>query len=173
MNEEVLYTPEELASKLKLSKYTIYEMIKRGDIEAHRIGRSIRVSQSQLNLYMMATGKAENIYDAEIISEGNSKFALINGVRIYVSTELEGYVKISIRPEDIILSSAQFISSAKNIHKGKVSDLICNDKSAKVVLDIGIPLCVLITKQSLIDMNIKKDDEFYATFKTMSVNVIK
>ncbi len=43
MHEEILYTPEELASKLKLSKYTVYEMIKRGDIQAHHIGRSIRI----------------------------------------------------------------------------------------------------------------------------------
>ena len=29
MRDEILYTPEEIAQKLKLSKYTIYEMIKR------------------------------------------------------------------------------------------------------------------------------------------------
>jgi len=173
MEEDILYTPEELASKLKLSKYTIYEMIKRGDIEAHRIGRSIRVSQSQLDLYMKGTGKIENIYDAEIICEGNAKFALTNGIRIRVSSDFEGSVKIAIRPEDIILSRDQFISSAKNIHQGIVSDIICDEKSAKIVLNIGISIGVLITKQSLVDMNIKKGDEFYATFKTMSVNVVK
>ena len=47
MNEE-LFTPEEVAAKLKLSKYTIYEMIKRGDLEAHRIGRGLRISAKQL-----------------------------------------------------------------------------------------------------------------------------
>ena len=41
MRDEILYTPEEIAQKLKLSKYTIYEMIKRGEISAHRIGRSL------------------------------------------------------------------------------------------------------------------------------------
>lgn len=171
MDREILYTPEELASKLKLSKYTIYEMIKRGDIQAHRIGRSIRVSQSQLNIYMMGTKKTENIYHAEIIYEKDSKFALINGVKIHVCSDIEGSVKISIRPEDIILSCDQFVSSAKNIHKGIVSEVINGEKSAKVILDIGIPLAILITKKSLMDMDIKKGDEFYATFKTMSVNV--
>ena len=39
MRDEILYTPEEIAQKLKLSKYTIYEMIKRGEISAHRIGK--------------------------------------------------------------------------------------------------------------------------------------
>lgn len=173
MREEILYTPEEVAKKLKLSKYTIYEMIKRGDIKAHHIGRSIRVSQSQLELYIIGTGKAVNVYDAEIISEGDSKYALINGVRICVSTELEGRVKISIRPEDIILSSGTFVSSARNMHRGIVTNVIFDDSSVKVFLDIGILLIILITKQSMLDMNIKQGDELYAIFKTMAVKVIK
>ncbi|WP_428830903.1 helix-turn-helix domain-containing protein [Dehalobacterium formicoaceticum] len=173
MSEEILYTPEEVAKKLKLSKYTIYEMIKRGDLKAHHIGRSIRVSQYQLELYLMGTGKAENVFDAEIISEGDAKFALANGVKISVSTELEGRVKVSIAPEDIILSGGTFISSARNMLKGVVTDLKIGDRSVQVLLDIGIPLVVLITRQSLQDMNIQKGNELYAVFKTMAVKVIK
>ena len=45
---EEFFTPEEVAGKLKLSKYTIYEMIKRGDLEAHRVGRGLRISETQL-----------------------------------------------------------------------------------------------------------------------------
>lgn len=173
MQEEILYTPEELASKLKLSKYTVYEMIKRGDIQAHHIGRSIRISESQLELYFMSTRKAENVYDAEIVFEGNNQAAIINGVKIWVATEIEGKAKVSVRPEDIILSTAPIVSSARNIMKGKVTEINIAGKSAKVLLDTGIPMTVLITKQSLIDMDIKVGDELYAIFKTMAVKVIK
>lgn len=173
MHEEILYTPEELASKLKLSKYTVYEMIKRGDIQAHHIGRSIRISESQLELYFMSIRKAENVYDTEIVLEGNNQFALVNGVKIWVSTDVEGKAKVSVRPEDIILSTSPIVSSARNVMKGKVTDTLVSDKSAKVLLDIGIPMTVLITKQSLLDMDIKKGDELYAIFKTMTVKVIK
>ncbi len=173
MPNETLYTPEELASILKLSKYTVYEMIKRGDIPAHHIGRSIRVSESQLELYFMSTKKAENVYDAEIISEGNEKFALTNGVKLCVSTDLAGKVKVAVRPEDIILSTGPLVSSARNVMRGRVTDIILNSESVKVLLDVGIPMMVLITKQSLKDMNIKKDDVLYAVFKTMAVKVMK
>lgn len=173
MHEEILYTPEELASKLKLSKYTVYEMIKRGDIQAHHIGRSIRISESQLELYFMSIRKTENVYDAEIVPEGNDKFAVTNGVKICVSTDLEGKVKVSVRPEDVILSTGPLVSSARNVMKGTVADIISDDKSAKVLLDVGIPMTVLITKRSLLDMDIKKGDELYAIFKTMAVRVIK
>lgn len=173
MQEEILYTPEELANKLKLSKYTIYEMIKRGDISAHHIGRSIRVSQTQLDLYLMNTGKAENVFEGKIISEGDLKFALTNGVKICVSTELEGNIKIAVRSEDIIISKEAFKSSARNIHKGIVEAIEIGDKVVKVLLNIGIPLRILITQVSMIDLDIKIGDEFYAIFKAMSVVVLK
>ncbi|MCR6545208.1 TOBE domain-containing protein [Dehalobacterium formicoaceticum] len=57
--------------------------------------------------------------------------------------------------------------------KGVVTDLKIGDRSVQVLLDIGIPLVVLITRQSLQDMNIQKGNELYAVFKTMAVKVIK
>lgn len=173
MQEEILYTPEELAKKLKLSKYTVYEMIKRGDIQAHHIGRSIRVSESQLELYFMSIKKSENVYDAEIVREGSDQFAVINEVKIFVSTDLEGKAKVSVRPEDVILSTGPLVSSARNVLKGTVTGITSDEKSAKISLDIGIPMTVLITNRSLRDMDIKIGDELYAIFKTMAVKVIK
>jgi molybdate/tungstate transport system ATP-binding protein len=173
MIEELLYTPEELAQKLKLSKYTIYEMIKRGDIQAHHIGRSIRVSQSQLELYFMHTGKVENIYDSLIIKESKNLFAVHNGVKISVNTELEGKVKVSVRPEDIILSTGTFVCSARNMFAGRVVDTMYDEQSAKILLDIGLPIIALITRQSMLDMDIKIGDTLYAIFKTMAVKVTK
>ena len=173
MREEILYTPEELAGKLKLSKYTVYEMIKRGDIQAHHIGRSIRISESQLELYFMSIRKTENVYDAEIETEGSDQFAAVGDVKICVSTDLEGKVKVSVRPEDIILSTGPLVSSARNLMKGKVTGILTDEKSAKVLLDVGIPMTVLITKRSLQEMNIKAGSELYAIFKTMAVKVIK
>lgn len=172
MSEEILYTPEELAQKLKLSKYTIYEMIKRGDIKAHHIGRSIRISESQLELYLLSTGKSENVFSCNIVKEGDLKYAIINNVKVNVSTDIEGEAKVSIRPEDIILSVDKFVSSARNMHLGKVEDIITDDKSCKVLLNVGFPLLALITKHSMIEMNIKIGIELYAIFKTMSVKVI-
>lgn len=173
MYEEILYTPEELAKKLKLSKYTVYEMIKRGDIQAHHIGRSIRVSESQLELYFMSIRKSENVYDGEILSQEGDTFVVINGVKICVSTDLEGKVKVSVRPEDVILSTSPIVSSARNMLKGKVTSVVSDDKSARVLLDVGIPMMVLITNRSLQEMEIKVGDELYAIFKTMAVKVIK
>lgn len=49
---EIAYTPEEVASILKISKFTVYEMIKRGDLSAYRIGRKYRITKDDLERYI-------------------------------------------------------------------------------------------------------------------------
>ncbi len=173
MIEDVLYKPEEIAQKLKLTKGTVYEMIKRGELEAHHIGRYIRISGTQFEDYLLKAKGYENIYEAEIKNEKDGKTALLGQVSIHVNTDLEGVVKVSIRPEDIILSKGTFISSARNMNKGVVTDIVKEGSSATVVVDIGIPLKALITAKSLEEMKIEKGTELYTVFKTMAVRVYK
>lgn len=47
-----LYTVDEIAEKLKLSKYTIYQRIKDGDLTAIRLGRCYRISEDDLQKYL-------------------------------------------------------------------------------------------------------------------------
>ena len=49
---KVTYTPEEVANLLKISKFTVYEMIKRGDLKAYRIGRKFRIESEDLEEYI-------------------------------------------------------------------------------------------------------------------------
>lgn len=51
MSDNISYTPEEVASILKISKYTVYELIKRGELPAYRIGRKVRVEETDLEIY--------------------------------------------------------------------------------------------------------------------------
>jgi molybdate/tungstate transport system ATP-binding protein len=173
MVDEVLYTPEEISKKLKITKNTVYEMIKRGDLDAHRLGKHLRISEAQYEAYLLKSKGSENNYQGTIISENNDKNVCIGNVMIHVHTDLTGEVRLYIRPEDIILSLESFTSSARNIFKGTVIDIIESADSAKVVLDIGLPLTALITKSSLEKMKIQQGSTLYAVFKTMSVTVYK
>lgn len=173
MDEYILYKPEEIAQKLKITKGTVYEFIKRGELEAHHIGRHIRISNIQFETYLLKSKGYENIYDAAVIHDNNETFAEIGSVKINVNTTLEGPVKISIRPENIILAKGTFVSSARNIYKGIVTDIINEENSSIVIVDIGIPIKALITVKSLNEMDIVKGTELYVVFKTMSVIVYK
>lgn len=52
MVDIVSYTPEEVAKILKITRFTVYEMIKRGDLPAYRIGRKVRVEAPDLEVYI-------------------------------------------------------------------------------------------------------------------------
>lgn len=51
MTNNTSYTPEEVAQILKISKYTVYELIKRGELGAYRVGRKVRVEETDIETY--------------------------------------------------------------------------------------------------------------------------
>ena len=52
MTETLSYTPEEVAKILKITRFTVYEMIKRGDLPAYHIGRKVRVEAPDLDSFI-------------------------------------------------------------------------------------------------------------------------
>ncbi|MCC3375627.1 helix-turn-helix transcriptional regulator [Cohnella sp. REN36] len=54
MSEEVSYTAEEIAKLLKISKLTVYDLIKRGELPAYRVGKQMRIDASDLERYKRA-----------------------------------------------------------------------------------------------------------------------
>ncbi|MCG9966604.1 helix-turn-helix transcriptional regulator [Pelotomaculum terephthalicicum JT] len=62
MREESSLTPEEVASILKIAKNTVYELIKRGDLAAYRIGRKYRVDIRDVETYKNQGKKMERPY---------------------------------------------------------------------------------------------------------------
>lgn len=57
-----LYTAQEVADRLKIKKTTVYELIKRGELESSKIGKQLRVSEEQLTQYLKAIPKAGRIF---------------------------------------------------------------------------------------------------------------
>lgn len=51
MKEETSLTPEEVAGILKIAKNTVYELVKRGDLKAYRVGRKIRIDLEDVEAY--------------------------------------------------------------------------------------------------------------------------
>ena len=172
---EEFYTPEEVAAILKLSKYTIYEMIKRGDLEAHRVGRGLRVSAAQLEQYLHQSKTDDNIFDAQLLQTDQGTYAKLlhskGDVLFHVSTNLTGLVRVSIEPENIIISHTKLVCSARNVHKGVVTSIEQQGNRCLLTLEIGVPLKVAMTPYSVQEMELKPGDTLYAIFKSMSVKV--
>ncbi len=64
MSVEESFTTEEIASLLKVSKLTVYDLIKKGDLKAYRVGRQMRVDLSELENYKIR-GTEVNILKEE------------------------------------------------------------------------------------------------------------
>lgn len=66
INTQVLpkvYTPEQVAAMLQLSKNTVYQLINRGEIVAKKIGKVYRIPQNSISF--LFTGLDEDLHEAQ------------------------------------------------------------------------------------------------------------
>ncbi|MDR1901120.1 MAG: helix-turn-helix transcriptional regulator [Treponema sp.] len=47
-----LLTAQDVAEQLQIKKYTVYELIKRGELPSSKVGKQVRVSQEDINRYL-------------------------------------------------------------------------------------------------------------------------
>ena len=59
MKENVALTPREVADILKIAKNTVYELIKRGELPAYRVGRNFRIDLKDVEAYKQQGKKVE------------------------------------------------------------------------------------------------------------------
>ena len=69
MSENSSLTPQEVADILKIAKTTVYELIKRGELKAYRIGRRVRVEQSDVDDYK---NRSKNLNSTTINNKKNN-----------------------------------------------------------------------------------------------------
>ncbi|MBS4207141.1 helix-turn-helix transcriptional regulator [Bacillus sp. FJAT-50079] len=55
MSTELSYTVEEVSQLLKVSKLTIYDLVKKGDLPVFRVGRQMRIDAKDLENYIQTT----------------------------------------------------------------------------------------------------------------------
>lgn len=51
MSTDISYTTEEIAKLLKISKLTVYDLIKKGELASYRVGKQMRVDPADLEAY--------------------------------------------------------------------------------------------------------------------------
>ncbi|MDR1971678.1 MAG: helix-turn-helix transcriptional regulator [Treponema sp.] len=53
-----LLTAEDVAKQLRIKKYTVYELIKRGELPSSKVGKQVRISQADIDRYLRASKTA-------------------------------------------------------------------------------------------------------------------
>jgi len=116
-----------------------------------------------------------NLFQGESRVDNDIASIDVGGINIVSATLKPGSVHVSIRPEDILVSTKQIVSSARNSFKGKITTIVDAGTILRIAVDIGIgidiPFIVAITKQSFDEMNLKTGGEVYITFKASAVHV--
>ena len=74
MLEDTALTPQEVADILKIAKNTVYELIKRGDLNGYKVGKKIRVDFRDIEAYINRA-KSKNTCSANIL-ENNIPLSL-------------------------------------------------------------------------------------------------
>jgi putative molybdopterin biosynthesis protein len=69
-------TAAEAAKILKISTYTLYELVKRGEIPAHHIGRQLRINPSVLEQYLHGTASS-NSPPTHVISPNSAALPIL------------------------------------------------------------------------------------------------
>ena len=110
--------------------------------------------------------------NAKANASDTSKVDIGNGVQIEVVAQKLGKAIIFKNPQDIILSKTAVESSARNVFKGKITQISDLDSLVKLKIDVGKPFTVQITKRSFSEMGLCLNAEVFITFKASSVQVL-
>ncbi len=62
--QEISYTTDEIAKLLKVSKLTVYDLIKKGELAAYRVGKQMRVDAADLEAYKQRTKGSVKLAEA-------------------------------------------------------------------------------------------------------------
>ncbi|GAE46863.1 helix-turn-helix domain-containing protein [Mesobacillus boroniphilus] len=97
-----IYTPDEIAAMLKISKHTVYELIKRGDLSAFKVGNKMRIEESEFERYKVSMSanpvRAKESKDLHTLQLAGSHDFLVEQLVKYIASEGTG---LSITPSYI------------------------------------------------------------------------
>jgi molybdate/tungstate transport system ATP-binding protein len=95
----------------------------------------------------------------------------IGGTQLRAIAEAKGQVRLSLRPEDILISREPVQSTARNCFLGVVNDI--TDRGSVICITVTVPpdfICT-ITRQAFDELKLSKGGEVWITFKAAAVHV--
>jgi len=124
--------------------------------------------------FLASFGRVLNIFtgQSQLTEGGTATIDIGGGLKIEAVTTKTGSITVFIRPEEIIISKSPIVSSARNILKGRVEEILDLDQSVQLKVDAARQFTVNITKKSFQEMKINLGSDIYLNFKASSVHVM-
>jgi molybdopterin-binding protein len=97
----------------------------------------------------------------------------IGGMFAYSSSDFEGPVYMSIRPEDITVSKNKVKTSALNDLKGIITSIANDGTLITLKVDVGEIFTVYMTRKSFLDLELSVGSTVWLQFKASAVHVFQ
>ena len=126
------------------------------------------------NKYLTSFSRLVNVFSGEsTINEDDTSTINVEGnLNIHASFGKKGKISVHVRPEDILVSTELFHSSARNVFNGIITAISDHGSVVHLTVDTGKKFSVQITKKSLIEMKLSIGSRVYLTFKASVVQII-
>ncbi len=144
--------------------------------ELAQVGSPGDVFGSPKNLRVAEFVGIENILDGVVVAKDGSLASIeVNGTTIQAISDygVDDEVYVLIRPEDITLTLAQDMTSARNRFKGRVFKVTPAGPIVRTEVDCGFPLLVVVTKTAAQELELARGREVYLSFKATAIHTIR
>ncbi len=180
---EVILLDEPTASVDMENQITIEHIIKEINLEkgisviltTHDMIQASRLADE---IVFMFEGKAagsiyENIFSAHIEEDASDrKFCVIrDGFRLGVNCERSGPVRITINPEKVDIQKDEMVPATENSFKGKLIQLTDEHSRIRALVDVGVPLGVLISKEHFGGLQLSIGSEVWIVVPPDSIEI--
>jgi len=140
----------------------------------HDVVQTSRLADDTLFLFEGKVAKSiyENIFSARIETgeDGHQYCMLPNGFKLRTRSEKTGQNRISISPGKVRISQNKS-STEENTRKGKIIQLNQEQFNVRILVDVGIPLNVLIPKESFNRHEMGIGDDVWVNCPVESIDI--
>jgi tungstate transport system ATP-binding protein len=141
----------------------------------HNMIQASRLADETVFLYegKMARSIYENIFSGHMETDrtGSKHCVLQCGLRLGVGSEKSGPVRISIDPSAVKISQSRSNASMENTFQGKLIQLTDEQSRVRVVVDVGIPLSVMISKEVFGSLGLAMGQDVWLTCPQAGIQV--
>lgn len=144
-------TPIEVAELLKITKNTVYELIKRGELPAYKVGNKLRVDIKDVEYYINSKKRTKTSLQSFHVSTNSNQEIIISGQDVLLDI-LGNYIEKNVESTKVLRSNIGSYNGLFNLYNNNVSISSChlwdgetgdyNTPFVKKLLP-GIP-CVLV-----------------------------
>ncbi len=124
--------------------------------------------------YLASFARLDNSFSgfSKTTSEGTSLIEIDEKVQIEAAFQKTGKVTVYVRPEDIILSRRTISSSARNMFKGKIVEVVDLGAVLRLRIDAGKDFVVQVTRRSFNEMKLNIGSKVFLVFKASAVQSV-